>query len=100
MITIVLYLNSLHTAKFITMPPGKKAPPQQSSLTELWRKKQNPPAASASTSRGQSKPDAAIDTNPKTLSERAYSLHMSRAPRSLIRQDVNLWYIYSCDAEA
>jgi hypothetical protein len=98
MTTIVLYLNSLHTAKFITMPPGKKAPPQQSSLTELWRKKQIPPTASASTSRGQSKPDAAIDTNPKTSSERAYSLRMSRAPRSLITQGVNL--LYSRDAEA
>ena len=34
------------------MPPGKKAPPQQSSLTELWAskpKKQSAPAAPAST---------------------------------------------------
>ncbi|KAF8481925.1 hypothetical protein DFH94DRAFT_414559 [Russula ochroleuca] len=42
-------------ARFFTMPPGKKAPPQQSSLTELWAskpKKQNAPAAPAGTSDG------------------------------------------------
>ena len=51
------------------MPPGKKAPPQQSSLTELWRKKQNAPAG---TSTAQS----------KTSSERVYSRQIS--PRAAL----------------
>jgi hypothetical protein len=53
------------------MPPGKKAPPQQSSLTELWAskpKKQNAPAAPAGTSDGTV--DAAGPT--KSSEERAY----------------------------
>ncbi|KAI0296179.1 hypothetical protein BC826DRAFT_1005734, partial [Russula brevipes] len=59
-----------HTlAKFFTMPPGKKAPPQQSSLTELWgakRKKQSAPAAPTTTSDGhlKSEPAATNDTAP------------------------------------
>jgi len=39
-ITNTLFDAFLHLAKFITMPPGKKAPPQQSSLTEWWGSKQ------------------------------------------------------------
>lgn len=72
-------------AKFITMPPGKKAPPQQASLTELWgskRKKQQDAlpapalAANASTSSDPPKlqpgaPDATVDADPTTPSERA-----------------------------
>lgn len=39
-INTILYLKRLRLAKFFAMPPGKKAPPQQSSLTELWASKQ------------------------------------------------------------
>ena len=83
--TIAVYLTRPYLAKFITMPPGKKAPPQQASLTELWgskRKKQDTPAAAAapaptpSTSGGLPKlqldaTDATVDADPTTSSERA-----------------------------
>ena len=80
--TITVYLTRPYPAKFITMPPGKKAPPQQASLTELWgskRKKHDAPAAPAaatSTSSGLPKlnpdaTDAAVDADPTTSSERA-----------------------------
>lgn len=39
LISTPIYMKRQQTlAKFITMPPGKKAPPQQSSLAELWGK--------------------------------------------------------------
>lgn len=58
-----LYLTRCNLAKFFTMPPGKKAPPQQSSLTELWGskpKKQSTLAVPADASSGnpQSAPQA------------------------------------------
>ena len=49
----------LQLAKFFAMPPGKKAPPQQSSLIELWAskpKKQSDPAASATTATSSGHP--------------------------------------------
>ena len=52
---ISLYFTRPHLAKFFNMPPGKKARPQQSSLTELWAskpKKQSSAAAPADTSGG------------------------------------------------
>jgi hypothetical protein len=52
---ISLYFTRLRLAKFFAMPPGKKAPPQQSSLTELWAskpKKQNNPATSTTATSG------------------------------------------------
>jgi|SRR5712671_4778498 len=74
-----------HTqARFITMPPGKKAPPQQASLTEMWgskRKRQDAPttttAATAHASDGHpafgsaGTNDAAADAGPTTSSDRA-----------------------------
>ncbi|KAH9982918.1 ATP-dependent DNA ligase [Lactifluus volemus] len=38
-ITTICMARQLTLARFISMPPGKKAPPQQSSLTELWGNK-------------------------------------------------------------
>ena len=38
--TFKLFDAFLHSVKFITMPPGKKAPPQQSSLSKFWGGKQ------------------------------------------------------------
>src|SRR6266567_1129308 len=52
---ISLYVTRLRLAKFFAMPPGKKAPPQQSSLIELWAskpKKQNNPATSTNATSG------------------------------------------------
>ena len=85
---IRLYFTRPHLARFFTMPPGKKAPPQQSSLTELWAskpKKQSAPAAPANTSGGypQVEPKAdshsTVDTAGPTKSseERAYQLSPS-----------------------
>jgi hypothetical protein len=76
---ISLYLKRLRLAKFFAMPPGKKAPPQQSSLTELWaskpKKQTNPATSTTATSGGHPrlgpKPDDA--TGPTISSEeRAY----------------------------
>ncbi|KAI0308226.1 hypothetical protein B0F90DRAFT_140882 [Multifurca ochricompacta] len=55
-------------AKFITMPPGKKAPPQQSSLTDLWggrQKKQSTPITPTNTG------DAITDAGPAESSKRS-----------------------------
>jgi hypothetical protein len=57
------------------MPPGKKAPPQQSSLTELWgskRKKQSAPAGPTDThQRTELGDDATANAGSKKSSERA-----------------------------
>jgi hypothetical protein len=90
-----LYLTRRNLAKFFTMPPGKKVPPQQSSLTELWGgkpKKQSTLAvpANASSGKAQSAPQAdshgSVDAAGPTTSseERAYcfSLGLLRARSS------------------
>ena len=79
------------------MPPGKKAPPQQSSLTELWAskpKKQSSPAASTTATTGghprlEPKPDGRDTTDAvgPTISseERAYRyspIRRGSAPRA------------------
>src|SRR5713101_599343 len=95
------YFTRLRLAKFFAMPPGKKAPPQQSSLTELWAskpKKQSDPAASATTAtsgghpRLEPKPDShgTADAAGPTISseERAYRYSPVRrgfAPRARAR---------------
>ncbi|KAH9952609.1 hypothetical protein BC827DRAFT_252712 [Russula dissimulans] len=57
-------------ARFITMPPGKKAPPQQASLTELWgskRKRENAPTTTpAAAHAGSRTDDVAADAGPTT----------------------------------
>ena len=90
-----LDLTRRNLAKFFTMPPGKKAPPQQSSLTELWGskpKKQSTLAVPADASSGNphSAPQAdshgSVDAAGPTTSseERAYcfSLGLLRARSS------------------
>ncbi|KAI9509090.1 hypothetical protein F5148DRAFT_1190270 [Russula earlei] len=57
-------------AKFFTMPPGKRAPPQQSSLTDLWGSKpktQNAPAAKGD-SHPVSESATTVDARPTTSS--------------------------------
>jgi hypothetical protein len=61
------------------MPPGKKAPPQQSSLTELWasktKKQSNPATSTTATSDGHPRlgPKSDDATGPTISSEeRAY----------------------------
>ncbi|KAN0133276.1 hypothetical protein V8E53_009000 [Lactarius tabidus] len=49
LISTPIYMQRQQTlAKFITMPPGKKAPPQQSSLAELWGKQKKKGIATTS----------------------------------------------------
>jgi hypothetical protein len=94
---ISLYFTRLRLAKFFAMPPGKKAPPQQSSLTELWArkpKKQSNPAMSTTATGGgnprlEPKPDGhgTADAAGPTISseERAYRCSPVRggfAPRA------------------
>jgi hypothetical protein len=77
--SIYFYFTRLRLAKFFAMPPGKKAPPQQSSLTELWasksKKQSNLATSTTATSGGnprlELKPDDAAGV---TISseERAY----------------------------
>jgi len=58
--------------KFFVMPSGKKAPPQQSSLTELWgskRTEQDPVEGSA----GDMRPDAVGED---TSSDAKRALHV------------------------
>ena len=95
------YLTRRHLAKFFTMPPGKKAPPQQSSLTELWGKpkKQSTLAvpADASSSNPQSKPRAdshssANAAGPTTsLEERAYCFSLDLLPVRSSRRNTSLF---------
>jgi hypothetical protein len=90
LLTSAIYFcfTRLRLAKFFAMPPGKKAPAQQSSLTELWAskpKKQNNPATStAATSSGHPRLEPKLDSHgtadavgPTTSSseERAYCLY-------------------------
>ena len=104
-INAILYFTRLRLAKFFAMPPGKKVPPQQSSLTELWAskpKKQSNNAASTTTTSGvhprlEPKPDihgTADAAGPTTSSEeRAYRCSpVQRAKRK--------HFFYSRDFEA
>ena len=101
---ISLYFTRLRLAKFFAMPPGKKTPPQQSSLTELWaskpKKQSNPDTSTTATSGGhprlKPKPDShgsTVDAAGPTMSseERAYRYSPVRrgfAPtRTLIAQN-------------
>ena len=79
-ISVILYFTRLRLARFFAMPPGKKAPPQQSSLTELWAskpKKQSDNTAYTTATSGvyprlEPKPDihgTADAAGPTTLSE-------------------------------
>lgn len=87
--SIAPYLTRLNSAKFITMPPGKKAPPQQSSLTELWGRRQKKQDAPASATGSQSKlepgTDSTANADPIMSSECAYSSHDALPRKSLIR---------------
>jgi hypothetical protein len=63
---ISLYFTRSHSAKFFTMPPGKKAPPQQSSLIELWAskpKKKSTLAVPADASGGNPQSEPAADSH-------------------------------------
>ena len=93
--TLSLYFTHLRLAKFFAMPPGKKAPPQQSSLTELWaskpKKQSNPATSTTAVSGGHPRLETKHDSHgtadmagPTTSSEECayrYSLapHANRA---------------------
>lgn len=89
---ISLYFTRLRLAKFFAMPPGKKAPPQQSSLTELWaskpKKLSNPATSTTAASGGRPrlgpKPDihGTVDTAGPTTSSEERAYRYSPAPHT------------------